>query len=75
MRFFLIITALYVLFGTNFAMSIPNFHPNEFESAQTTPSCHDNIDCHLWAGRGFCADPRITKEQKKEYCAKTCGLC
>ncbi|CAJ0962761.1 unnamed protein product, partial [Mesorhabditis belari] len=40
------------------------------------PDCKDaSANCAQWVPSGFCANPSYTDKQKKDYCAKSCGLC
>lgn len=39
-------------------------------------ACVDNSRlCQTWVAAGFCTSPFFTPEQRKAYCAKSCGLC
>ncbi|KAK0419135.1 hypothetical protein QR680_013973 [Steinernema hermaphroditum] len=42
----------------------------------SNPDCRDTSNsCKTFATNGFCTSSWYTPAQKKQYCAKTCGLC
>lgn len=34
-----------------------------------------NFSCKGWAANGYCESDDYTEEEKRDKCAKTCGLC
>ncbi|CAJ0574370.1 unnamed protein product, partial [Mesorhabditis spiculigera] len=42
----------------------------------TAGNCIDNNkNCAVWVKSGFCENNQYTWQQRKDYCAKSCGLC
>uniref|UniRef100_A0A7E4W878 ShKT domain-containing protein n=1 Tax=Panagrellus redivivus TaxID=6233 RepID=A0A7E4W878_PANRE len=65
----------YSLMTTNCARTCNRCSGSGSGSGTGTSCTNANADCATWAANGFCSSTFYTNDQKRQYCASSCGLC